>query len=92
MNQKMLASLLETVCTASGEDMPPNGISDAKTPRISQNSTRGRMGKCMIEGSSTNGAPLGWLFDAALRDLELRCADRGSDADAFKVKNPGSVA
>lgn len=41
------------------EDMPPNGISDAKTPRKSQNSKRGRMGKCIIEGSSTNGAPLG---------------------------------
>lgn len=43
-------------------------------------------------GSSTNGVPLGWLSDAALKGLEIRCADRGSDADAFKVKNPGSVA
>lgn len=55
------------------DDMPPNGISDANTPRKKpKNSKRGRMGKCIIVGtvgSSTNGAPLGWPFDAASRDL-----------------------
>lgn len=32
------------------EDMPPNGISDAETPRKNPNSKRGRMGKHITGG------------------------------------------